>query len=199
MSLSTLFYLINHKSQKKHLLSRIVGAGWIAIALSLTGCEQAIEYLPPLPNIEIPSNQSPQSPQLAQTPQTAQVESQIRQQINQVRQKNGLQPLQNNEKLAQVARKYSRQMIEENFFSHTGIDGSTLSQRVRAGNISYWIIGENLFRSKNISQPVSPAVEGWLESPGHRANILRPVFRETGVGVWRKGNTYVITQLFLRG
>jgi uncharacterized protein YkwD len=176
-----------------------MGAVWVAIALCLTGCEQALKYLPPLPNIEIPSNQSPQLPQSAQTPQNAQIEAQIRQQINQVRHKNGLQPLQNNEKLAQVARKYSRQMIEENFFSHTGIDGSTLSQRVRAGKISYWMIGENLFRSKNISQPVSPAVEGWLASSGHRENILRPVFTETGVGVWRKGHTYVITQLFLRG
>ena len=177
----------------------IIKAVGVAIALCLTGCEQAIEYLPPLPNIEIPSNQPPKAPQPAQTPQTAQIEAQIRSSINQVRQKNGLQPLQNNEKLAQVARNYSRQMIEKNFFSHTGIDGSTLSQRVRAGNISYWIVGENLFRSKNIPQPVSAAVDGWLKSPGHRENILRPVFRETGVGVWRKGNTYVITQLFLRG
>ncbi|WP_313933760.1 MULTISPECIES: CAP domain-containing protein [unclassified Calothrix] len=199
MLISSLFHWLNNTSQKYPYLSRVIGAGWIAIVLSLTGCEQAIEYLPPLPNIEIPTNQPPQSPQLAQTSQTAQIESEIRQEINQVRQKNGLQPLQNNEKLAQVARKYSRQMMEQNFFSHTGIDGSTLSQRVGAGNISYWMIGENLFRSKNIFQPVSPAVEGWLASPGHRENILRPVFRETGVGVWRKGNTYVITQLFLRG
>ncbi|WP_256973148.1 CAP domain-containing protein [Nostoc sp. T09] len=177
----------------------MIGAGWAAIALCLTGCEQVMEYLPPLPRIEIPSNQPPQPLQLAQTPQTAQIEAQVRQQINQVRQKNGLQPLQNNEKLAQVARKYSRQMIEKNFFSHTGSDGSTLSDRVRAGGIIYWMVGENLFRSKNIPQPVSAAVAGWLASPGHRENLLRPVFRETGVGVWRKGNTYIITQLFLRG
>ncbi|MBD2163481.1 CAP domain-containing protein [Calothrix membranacea FACHB-236] len=173
--------------------------GGIAIALCLTGCEQAIEYLPPLPHIEIPSNKPPQPPQPAQTPQTAEIESQVRQQINQVRQKNGLQPLKNNEKLAQVARNYSQQMAEKNFFSHTGIDGSTLSDRVSAGGISYWMVGENLFRSKNIPQPVQPAVDGWLKSPGHKENILRPVFRETGVGVWRKGNTYIITQLFLRG
>ncbi|MDZ7960461.1 MAG: CAP domain-containing protein [Aulosira sp. DedQUE10] len=177
----------------------MIAAGWTAIALCLTGCEQAIKYLPPLPKIEIPSNKPPQPPKPAQTPQTAQIESQVRQQINQVRQKNGLQPLQNNEKLAQVARNYSQLMAEKNFFSHTGIDGSTLSDRVRAAGISYWMVGENLFRSKNIPQPVPAAVEGWLASPGHKENILRPIFRETGVGVWRKGNTYIITQLFLRG
>ncbi|MFN6580665.1 MAG: CAP domain-containing protein [Aulosira sp. ZfuVER01] len=190
---------INWRGKRQRHLSRIIGAGWVAIALCLTGCEQAIEYLPPLPRINIPSNQLPQPPQLAQNPQTAQIESQVRQQINQVRQKNGLQPLQNNEKLAQVARNYSRQMIEKNFFSHTGWDGSTLSERVRAGGIFYWMVGENLFRSKNIPQPVPAAVEGWLASPGHRENLLRPMFKETGVGVWRQGNTYIITQLFLRG
>ncbi|BAY12755.1 putative allergen V5/Tpx-1 [Calothrix sp. NIES-2098] len=113
MAKPKLFYWINLRG-KRHL-SRIIGSGWVAIALCLTGCEQALEYLPPLPRIEIPSNQPPKSPQLPQTPQTAQIESQVRQQINQVRQKNGLQPLKNNEKLAQVARKYSRQMIEKNF------------------------------------------------------------------------------------
>jgi uncharacterized protein YkwD len=176
-----------------------MGAGWVAIALLLTGCEQAIDYLPPLPQIQIPSNKPSQAPQPIQSPQTAQIEAEIRQQINQVRQKNGLQPLKNNEKLAEVARNYSRQMSENNFFSHTGADGSTLSDRVSAGGIVYWMVGENLFKSKNVRQPVPAAVEGWLASPGHRENILRPMFRETGVGVWRNGNTYIITQLFLRG
>ena len=89
-------------------------------------------------------------------------------------------------------------MAAQNFFSHTGADGSTLDKRVDAGGISYWVVGENLFTSTNIPQPVPAAVEGWMKSPGHRENILRPVFRETGVGVWRTGNTYYITQLFLR-
>ncbi len=205
-----LFHWMNrkHKHQQQPQLRQIIWRNWAAIARSaalgaiavcLTGCEQVIEYLPPLPDIEILLNQPPQPPFPTQTAQTAQIEVAIRQQINQVRQKNGLQPLQNNEKLAQVARKYSQQMAEKNFFSHTGIDGSTLQDRVNAGNIPYWMVGENLFRSKNIPQPVSAAVEGWLKSPGHRANILRSVFTETGVGVWRQGNSYYITQLFLRG
>jgi uncharacterized protein YkwD len=169
-----------------------------AIALLATGCEEAVQYLPPLPRIEISSNEA-RSPQLpAQSANNAKIEAAIRQGINQVRQENKLQPLQNNEELAQVARNYSRQMAEQNFFSHTGSDGSTLEKRVRAGGIYYWVVGENLFKSKNISQPVSPAIDGWMKSPGHRENILRPFFSETGVGVWRVGNSYYITQLFLR-
>lgn len=187
---------VTGKNQQQ--LSRIIWVGWVAIAFNLTGCERVIEYLPPLPDIQLPSNNPPQPPVLAQSAQITQMETAVRQGINQVRQKNKLQPLQNNQKLAQVARKYSRLMAQKNFFSHTGADGSTLRDRVSAGGISYWMVGENLFKSQNISQPVPVAIEGWMQSPGHRENILRPVFKETGIGVWRVGNKYYITQLFLR-
>ncbi|MDM9379765.1 CAP domain-containing protein [Chlorogloeopsis sp. ULAP01] len=180
---------------RKYWIARVAG---IAITLLTTGCEQALEYLPPLPRVEIPTQQ-PAKPSIpVQTAKTAEIEAGVRQSINQVREQNGLKPLQNNERLADVARNYSRQMAEKNFFSHTGADGSTVETRVRAGGISYWVVGENLFKGRNISQPVEISVDGWLKSPGHRANIMRPYFTETGVGVWRDGNTYYITQLFLR-
>lgn len=168
----------------------------LLLTLLTTGCEQAIEYLPPLP--QFPTGKPQKPPVLAQTPATTKIEAAVRQGINKERVKYKLKPLQNNDKLAQVARRYSRQMAAQNFFSHTGADGSTLDKRVQADGISYWVVGENLFTSTNIPQPVPAAVEGWMKSPGHRENILRPVFRETGVGVWRAGNTYYITQLFLR-
>ncbi len=179
----------------KNQLSQLLWTLGTAMALVLTGCEQVVEYLPPLPRVEIPSGEPPQPTQSATTNQ---IEIAVRQSINQVRQNENLQPLKHNEKLAQVARNYSRQMAENNFFSHTGDDGSTLQDRVRAAGIIYWVVGENLFKSTNVPQPVRVAVDGWMESPGHRENILRPVFTETGVGVWRVDNTYYITQLFLR-
>jgi uncharacterized protein YkwD len=175
-----------------------IGFSVAALALLVMGCESVIEYLPPLPRIEIPS-ETPRTPTVnPQSANTTKIEAAIRASINQVRQKEKLQLLQNNEKLAEVARNYSRKMAEKNFFSHTGIDGSTLATRVEASGIIYWLVGENLFKGTNIKEPVHIAVEGWLESPGHRANILRPIFNETGVGVWRVNNTYYITQLFLR-
>jgi uncharacterized protein YkwD len=182
----------------RNMLRRKNWVMWGAIALLSTGCEQIIESLPPLPVIELPPNQPPRPQIPVESATTAQMEAAVRQGINQVRQKNGLQPLKNNVQLAQVARNYSRQMAEKKFFSHTGADGSTLADRVRAGGISYWVVGENLYTSTNIPRPVPSAIEGWMNSPGHRENILRPVFAETGVGVWRVGNTYYITQLFLR-
>ncbi len=50
---------------------------------------------------------------------------------------------------------------------------------------------------ENIPQPVPTAIDGWMKSPGHRDNILRPIFTQTGVGVWQEGDKYYITQLFL--
>jgi uncharacterized protein YkwD len=126
------------------------------------------------------------------------MEEQVYQRINEIRQKQGLSQLRHNEKLAVVARHYSEQMAQKNFFSHTSPEGSTMVQRVKKAGIFYLMIGENLFMCTNIPQPVPSAVQGWMDSPGHRENILRPEYRETGLGVWRKGNTYYMTQLFMR-
>jgi uncharacterized protein YkwD len=126
------------------------------------------------------------------------MEAQTRDRINAIRQQQRLQPLRQNDKLAQVARNYSRRMAEQNFFAHTSPQGDTTVDRVRSAGIFYFEIGENLFMCTNFPQPVPAAVTGWMNSPGHRENILRPEYRETGVGVWRRGNTYYFTQLFLR-
>jgi uncharacterized protein YkwD len=171
---------------------------WAFVVLGLIGCEAITDVLPPLPKQDAPVSKSPTPSPAAQSAAIAEMEAQIRQQINEIRQQNGLNSLQNNEKLAQVARNYSQLMARDNFFSHTGSDGSTLAQRVRSARIFYIMVGENLFTSTNIPQPVPLAVHGWMKSPGHRENILRPVFTQTGVGIWREGNTYYITQLFMR-
>lgn len=133
-----------------------------------------------------------------QSQTTAQMETAVQQQINVIRQQQGLSTLRTNEPLAAVARNYSRQMATQNFFAHVSPQGETLSDRVQAAKIFYFTVGENLFTSTNIPQPTNAAIAGWMNSPGHRENILRPEYRETGVGVWRTGNTYYFTQLFMR-
>ncbi|MBW4542038.1 MAG: CAP domain-containing protein [Myxacorys chilensis ATA2-1-KO14] len=185
------------RKARHHRAVWLGGIGCIALLFAGTGCEQIRERFPEFPNIE-PSPRASTPPTPVQSATAAQIETAIHQQINQVRQQDGLTGLKTNDKLATVARRYSQQMAEQNFFSHTGFDGTTLVDRVRAGRISYYAVGENLFKGTNIAQPAPVAVDGWLNSPGHRKNILRPVFSETGVGVWKKNNTYYITQLFLR-
>lgn len=158
---------------------------------------QSIPPLPSLPPLPLPNQQStPSSP--AQSTSTAEMEEQVRQQINAIRQQKNLTPLENNAKLAAVARDYSRRMAIENFFEHTSPKGDTAADRARSAGIFYVMLGENLFTSTNIPQPVPAAIEGWMDSPGHRENILRAEYRQTGIGVWQKGNTYYFTQLFMR-
>lgn len=170
---------------------------WIAIVLLLSGCDAIQQLSPILPNLESRSQQQT-APSPVQSPATAAMEAQVREQINTIRQQQGLSSLRHNEKLAQVARSYSQKMAEQNFFDHTSPQGDTMVERVRSADIFYFVLGENLFTSTNISQPVPAAVEGWMNSPGHRKNILRSEYRETGVGVWKDGNTYYFTQLFMR-
>ncbi len=175
------------------------GLAWVATVLIVSACDSINPFPSSLPLLNTRSSSQPTPGDTAQSSATAQMETQVRQRINEIRQKQGLSQLQHNEKLAQVARNYSQQMAEKNFFSHTSPDGSTMVQRVKsAGIIFYLMLGENLFTSTNVPQPVPSAVQGWMDSPGHRENILRAEYRETGIGVWRKGNTYYITQLFMR-
>lgn len=179
-------------------MRRIFWMAWCAIALSLLGCESVSNFSSQLPQWDAPVNKSQTPSTPAQSPTAAKMEAEVRERINQVRQQKGLNSLKNNEKLAEVARKYSREMARKNFFSHVSPEGSTLSQRVRAGGIYYWVVGENLFMSSNAPQPVPLAIKGWMNSPGHRENLLGSGYTETGVGVWREGNKVYITQLFLR-
>lgn len=167
----------------------------LAVAIfGLVGCE-AMTTLIPTPLLRLPQTQTPRREIPANI---VKMETAIWEQINTIRQENELKPLKNNAQLAAIAREYSQKMAEEDFFSHTSPDGTTPAQRVRDGGVFYIVVGENLFRSTNIGDPVPSAVQGWMDSPGHRQNILHAVFSETGIGIWREGNRYYITQLFLR-
>lgn len=166
--------------------------------LLLASCELSEFTLPirSLFNVDSGQPSIPLAP--AQSPSTAEMEAQVREQINAIRQQQGLEPLSHNEKLAQVARTYSQRMAEQGFFDHVGPEGDTLVDRVNSAGVFYLVVGENLFMGTNLPQPVSMAVQGWMDSPGHRDNILRQDYRETGIGIWQQGNTYYFTQLFMR-
>ncbi len=73
--------------------------------------------------------------------------------------------------------------------SHTGPDGSTLGQRLHRVEYSYSAAGENIAARY---KTVASVVAGWMNSPGHRANILNPAFTEVGFGVAMRadGTTY---------
>lgn len=126
-----------------------------------------------------------------------QLERDIHEQVNQQRRDNGLEPLEYREDVAHVARDYSELMLEQDFFSHTGPEGDTVADRVREAGIGFTAVGENLSQLVNAPNPVEMAVQGWMESEGHRENILREHFTHTGVGVAMDDGTLYATQIFL--
>lgn len=134
----------------------------------------------------------------AQNPSIAQMETAVWKRINGQRQKQGLKELARNATLTQVARAYSRRMSEERFFSHFDPQGKSAADRVRAAGVSYQVVGENLFLSRNAPDTLQVVVNGWMKSPEHRQNILTAEYSETGVGIWKRGQTYLVTQIFIR-
>lgn len=129
---------------------------------------------------------------------TAALEQRVVERINDIRQQHDLQPLQVDPTLTDIARAYSQAMATQSFFSHSGPEGNNIGDRVRDAGICYRAVGENLAKNFNVAEPVEAAVSGWMNSEGHRKNILTAEFRETGVGIWRDGKSFHFTQVFLR-
>jgi uncharacterized protein YkwD len=127
------------------------------------------------------------------------LEQQCLDEINRVRRRNGLQRLTFSEELLPIARAYSRRMAEQNFFSHDDPEGRSVKERVEEADIKWRMVGENLAYSNGYVNPVAASLHGWMNSPGHRANILAPDFNLTAVGVWiREDGTVYFTEIFLK-
>jgi uncharacterized protein YkwD len=98
---------------------------------------------------------------------------------NQFRQDNGLDPLGFDPQLATAAQTHSQNMAIQDFFSHTGLEGSNIGDRVDATGYDFFTAGENIAAGYSTPEIV---VDGWINSEGHRANLLNPDFTEIGVG-----------------
>ena len=107
--------------------------------------------------------------------------------LNGERADRGLPPLAANPKLAAAATGYAQDLVDHSYFSHTGRDGSDLLQRIqRVGYIprnAGWQLGENLAWGTGALATPGAIVQAWMNSAGHRANILQPGYREIGIGI----------------
>lgn len=92
-------------------------------------------------------------------------------------------PLTWNTKLEKAAIKHSQDMLDNNYFSHTSINGDSFSDRIEQEDYLYSSIGENIANGYTNEESV---MNGWLNSEGHCANIMSSSFTEMGVG--RVGN-----------
>ncbi len=111
----------------------------------------------------------------------------------------GLTPLTWDADLGRLARIHSESMARLNFFGHETPDGMRLKERARAhGVLRFRVIAENIAYNKGYADPGAFAVERWMISAGHRANILSVGFQSSAIGsfVARDGSVY-LTQVFI--
>ncbi|MBD2604851.1 pre-peptidase C-terminal domain-containing protein [Scytonema hofmannii FACHB-248] len=97
----------------------------------------------------------------------------------------GAVPLTLNSKLNNAAQAHSEDMALHDFFNHKGSNGSSIGDRALASGYQFSRLGENIAAGYATPEDV---VQGWLNSPGHRANILNPSYREIGIGYYYLAN-----------
>ena len=112
--------------------------------------------------------------------------------VNEQRTKNGLKPLKANWELSRIARYKSQDMADNNYFSHTSPTYGSPFQMMKQFGITYRSAGENIAQGYSTPQAV---VNAWMNSPGHRANILNASYTQIGVGYVSQGNHW--TQMFI--
>ena len=118
------------------------------------------------------------------TAATSALEADVFADINRIRARHGLGPLRVSARLTAAAAQHSREMARRGYFSHDSADGSEFWKRVEryygSARYRFWSVGENLLWS-------SPDVDGaraidmWMKSPPHRANLLNGRWREVGI------------------
>jgi uncharacterized protein YkwD len=107
--------------------------------------------------------------------------------LNAQRERYGLRPLKLNKRLSRAARLHARDMVRRNYFSHDSLGGGTFVDRIRRtgylNGASRWTVGENLAWGTRGSSAPRAITQMWMNSSGHRANILSASFREVGIGL----------------
>lgn len=112
--------------------------------------------------------------------------------VNEIRTENGLKPLAANWELSRIARYKSEDMSDNRYFSHTSPTYGTPFQMIRAFGLSFRSAGENIAYGQRTPAAV---VNAWMNSSGHRANILNGSYTQIGVGYCASRNYW--TQMFI--
>ncbi|MBR1735811.1 MAG: hypothetical protein IJ736_02180 [Firmicutes bacterium] len=149
-----------------------------------------------------PQAQQPTTPTQQTTPQTPQVSQnnssyakQVLDLVNNERAKNGLSPLVLDNALSSVAQAKSEDMMNKNYFSHTSPTYGSPFDMMKQFGISYTYAGENIAKGQKTPEQV---VNAWMNSEGHRANILNKNFTKMGLGYAASGSTTYWTQMLIR-
>ena|SRR5690349_2955864 len=107
--------------------------------------------------------------------------------LNQQRAANGIGPLVENATLSTASAAYSQRMVAQGFFSHESPDGGTLVQRLTdvgyLGGDDDWVVGENIGWGQASLATARSMVTAWMNSPGHRENLLSADYTQVGLGL----------------
>ena len=129
---------------------------------------------------------------------TGQIEESLHCLINERRAEGGLGSVRVEYRLRAAAERHSQDMVANGYFAHDAPSGASFIDRIVATGytrgVSSWVVGENLvWGSYSLSTPES-MVQAWMDSPAHRANLMRGRFRELGIAAVR-GTPYDATDL----
>lgn len=127
------------------------------------------------------------------------LELEVLQRTNQVRTERGLRPLQWDALAYKAALGHAQDMLRRSYFAHQSPDGLGAAERLRAEGVLEVTSGENLASFEGYPDPEIPrrSLTGWMNSPGHRANLLKPEFTHLGVALVRQGRQVMVVQNFI--
>ncbi|MBI4910527.1 MAG: putative Ig domain-containing protein [Acidobacteria bacterium] len=126
---------------------------------------------------------------------TTLMERQILEEVNRERRSRGLNKLEWDDRVAGAARNHSRNMARRKFFSHEDPVAGDMRKRLRAAGVEWTACAENLYEESRVASARS-VVRAWMNSAGHRQNLLNGRYTHTGVGVRVEGRT-IVTELFV--
>ena len=193
-SLCIALCLVSAMTASASALSHTVAKGdtmWKIASRYQVGTQEVIDANPQIsnPNLIYPG-QVLTVPQLNAA--VSAFESEVVRLVNEQRVQNGLKPLTENWELSRVARYKSQDMVDNRYFSHTSPTYGTPFQMIKAFGLSFRTAGENIAYGRRTPQAV---VNAWMNSSGHRANILNASYTQIGVGYVANGHYW--TQMFI--
>mgnify|MGYP000968424530 CR=1 FL=1 len=195
-----------HRGDVMEVLGKI--NGWYVVKLSndTVGCviDDYVKQYVPKPVVTNPTPKPTPTPQPTPTPNptptpgngstvnASAMQAEMLGYINEARAQAGLHPLKLDAKLSEGATLKSRDMATNNYFSHQSPTYGSPFEMMRSLGITYRYAGENI--AKHMS--VKSAHDGFMNSPGHRANILGQNYNKVGLGFVKQGNYLYVTQWF---
>ena len=148
-----------------------------------------------------PSETPSDTPVVSDSNYIAEIEQAIFQRVNEERSAAGLPALSYNTTMEHYARIKSKDMGDNGYFSHEDKQGNLITTQMKADGVSYRAWGENIAYiqgTNSNSDLATKFMDNWMNSSGHRANILSTNFSSIGIGVYKIGNTYYATQEFYK-